>query len=273
MAEADDLLRELMAEITDAGDVHALAALMADNEAVMAAISEALEDTTNESTAAFYNAMKNALSGDLNPVAYEKALAMAADEAREAAGTLAKNLTKTELRTIAETIADGLNEGLDPKAIARRLDEVKGLDSNRAAQFRNKRKELEAAGLSPDKVEKELAKFHDELLRDRKQTIAQTEGRYATEHARRIEAESMGARFKVWITAGDDRVSDECESNESAGPIPINEAFPGGATEAPQHPGCRCTIAYATSDAQVARMQAHADARAERTAAAKEDAA
>ncbi|MEI8032991.1 MAG: phage minor head protein [Chlorobiaceae bacterium] len=56
------------------------------------------------------------------------------------------------------------------------------------------------------------------------------------------EAKAVIGEVKVeWITAQDDRVSDECEMND--GEVrEIGEAFPSGATEPPQHPNCRCDL-------------------------------
>jgi SPP1 gp7 family putative phage head morphogenesis protein len=48
---------------------------------------------------------------------------------------------------------------------------------------------------------------------------------------------------KVWLTSGDDDVSEECGENEDEGPIPIDEEFPSGDLAEPAHPNCRCTIA------------------------------
>ncbi len=51
--------------------------------------------------------------------------------------------------------------------------------------------------------------------------------------------ESGAATGKEWLTAGDDLVDDECQENEDAGPIGLDEDFPNG--DLP-HPSCRCDI-------------------------------
>lgn len=47
---------------------------------------------------------------------------------------------------------------------------------------------------------------------------------------------------KEWLTAGDDKVSEECQDNEADGKIGINEAFSSGDQAPPSHPNCRCAI-------------------------------
>jgi hypothetical protein len=54
---------------------------------------------------------------------------------------------------------------------------------------------------------------------------------------------------KWWITAGDDKVTDECMANSEASPMPFNQAFPysgGDQMMAPRygHPRCRCNTQY-----------------------------
>ena len=49
---------------------------------------------------------------------------------------------------------------------------------------------------------------------------------------------------KSWLTVGDNRVSDGCRENQSAGWIPLDSAFPSGDDNPPRFPGCRCTTLY-----------------------------
>ena len=91
-----------------------------------------------------------------------------------------------------------------------------------------------------DKVERMRAK----LLRERRETIAITEQRMATEAGKEALAKERGAKFKLWITAGDERVSDIDVANEAQGWIPVDEAFSSGDDVPPSHPNCRCTVTY-----------------------------
>jgi SPP1 gp7 family putative phage head morphogenesis protein len=51
-----------------------------------------------------------------------------------------------------------------------------------------------------------------------------------------------GVVGKRWITAGDDRVSDECAECEAAGTVGLDENFPTGVDAPPNHPNCRCAV-------------------------------
>ena len=44
------------------------------------------------------------------------------------------------------------------------------------------------------------------------------------------------------MTSGDDTCCDDCEANEAAGLIDLDEAFPSGDDSPPAHPNCRCTV-------------------------------
>ena len=49
---------------------------------------------------------------------------------------------------------------------------------------------------------------------------------------------------KHWLTVGDSRVDEDCESNEAEGWLPAEASFPDGSDEPPAHPACRCTTQY-----------------------------
>lgn len=81
---------------------------------------------------------------------------------------------------------------------------------------------------------------------ERAETIARTETAAADVQGN-VEAyqaaQEMGIRLmKKWITADDDKVSDECRENGEQEPIPMDDEFSSGAMWPPQHPNCRCDI-------------------------------
>jgi len=80
-------------------------------------------------------------------------------------------------------------------------------------------------------------------LASRAELIARTETANALSQASLDTMEDMGIEGKEWVTAGDDKVSDECLGNEAEGVIPVNQEFSGGVMAPPQHPDCRCTLA------------------------------
>jgi len=174
----------------------------------------------------------------------EDALARARDLAHNAAESLLRDLTEAQLNTIGETIAQALEEGVRPRDIGHLLDEVTMLDSNRARAYENFRKMLENSDYSDAQIEEMLQHEYERLLRERRETIANTEGHYATSAARRLEAEAAGKDMKLWIAREDEVLCDICYDNLAAGPIPIDDLFPSGDGESPAHPNCRCSMTY-----------------------------
>ena len=191
-----------------------------------------------------YELARQALTGQTNPVQVEAAANMWRDTARD--GTRVTQMSTAELKKVAVVIAEGQQAGLNPLTIKNHLDMVTELDSVRAKQLLAYEQKLRDAGLySPEKVQRRK----EQLLRDRRETIARTEASYARGVARQQEAENRGARWKYWRTVGDDRVSEEiCRPNEDAGWIDIDESFPSGDHEPPGHPNCRCHLVYATTE-------------------------
>jgi len=172
------------------------------------------------------------------------ALARARRLAETAAKSLAKDLTKAELKKVGDIIADSLLEGKRPRDIYNKLQDVQSLDSNRAKTLANMEKKLDKAGVDEATKEKLMAKEKQRLLQERRKTIAQTEGRYATSEARAAAADERKDEFKRWITSPDERLCEVCDGNENDGVIPINESFSSGDMHTPAHPNCRCTVAY-----------------------------
>lgn len=185
-----------------------------------------------------------AITGPVSQAALDRARALAAN----AAESLLRDLTTAQLNSMGNTIAEALAAGKRPKDIAQKLTEVQGLDANRAKQFEKITAYLEESGLSDEALEKRLEREYQKLLKERRQTIANTEGAKATSTARKIEAEARGGKYKYWITRPDERLCDQCAGNEAAGVIPFNEKFPDGADMTPAHPNCRCDIGYVTTE-------------------------
>lgn len=79
----------------------------------------------------------------------------------------------------------------------------------------------------------------------RSQMIARTETANALSQSSLDAMRDMGIEGKEWVTAGDDRVSPECQGNEAEGVIPTDQAFGSGLMAPPQHPNCRCALAPA----------------------------
>lgn len=85
----------------------------------------------------------------------------------------------------------------------------------------------------------------EDMTRYRAELIARTETCESFSYAA-VETYRRNGITKVrWLTAGDDNVSDQCRSNEAAGAVPIDEAFPSGHEYPPSHPACRCALVAA----------------------------
>ena len=215
---------------------------------------------------ALYEAVRAGLTGAPNPEKIRAAAALAERQAKQITG----NLAQAELNKIGQIVAENIAAGKNPRDIIGTLrGVVTDLDAPRAKRLDKFAQYVESLDLPADRKSAMIERQKQKLLRDRTETIARTEQRFATSEGNLLEAESRGARFKVAISARDARVSDICQENEAAGPIPIDEPFPSGDMTPPFHPNCRCTLAYQTTEAQRARSEKRAAARAEQTAAAK----
>lgn len=216
-----------------------------------------------------YDALLNILQKTASP----ETLDYIKKRAITGAGDLVKDVSVGELKKIHDQIAELTSRGLGPREVARKLESVVSLDSRRAAAHDRYVESLYKIKppLSEEEIEKRAKTYYDKLLKDRRETIARTEMRKATSEVKAIDAKARGARYKVWQTVGDDRVSDECQANEAQGPIAIDATFTGGVKTAPQHPNCRCTVSYLTNPALLPEWEDRAKTRAEATAAAKAD--
>lgn len=145
------------------------------------------------------------------PIAYEgPPISQAIDWAEKHSATLIKGIDEETKRRLAHAISEG-------------IETKRGIP-----------------GLARD-IKKEFA----DMSRYRSQLIARTETSNALSQASLDRMQDMGIEGKEWITAGDDKVSDECLGNEAEGVIPVNQTFSGGVMAPPQHPDCRCTLSPA----------------------------
>jgi SPP1 gp7 family putative phage head morphogenesis protein len=78
----------------------------------------------------------------------------------------------------------------------------------------------------------------------RAETIARTETAMAANRGAIDGYKASGVvEGKIWLTAEDDLVSDECAANGEQGAIGLEEDFESGDDAPPAHPNCRCAIA------------------------------
>ena len=183
---------------------------------ILATFSETLESTLGGQLAEVY------ISGQAEmitwgktkggvPIAYEgPPIQGAIDWANKHSATLIKGLDDETKKRLAHTISEGIKNKRGVPGLAR---DIRGTFTD-------------------------MSKYRSEL-------IARTETANALSQASLDTMEDMGIDGKEWVTAGDDRVSEECEANENEGVIPVGQAFTSGVMAPPQHPDCRCTVAPA----------------------------
>jgi SPP1 gp7 family putative phage head morphogenesis protein len=79
--------------------------------------------------------------------------------------------------------------------------------------------------------------------KERASMIARTETAMADVNGNMAAYKASGqVAKKYWVTADDDAVSDDCQSNADAGKIHLDDDFPSGDVAPPAHPNCRCDI-------------------------------
>ena len=77
----------------------------------------------------------------------------------------------------------------------------------------------------------------------RAETIARTETAFADSRGNMIAYKESGVvSGKEWIMGSEHDIDDECDDNEAAGVIGLDDEFPSGDTEAPAHPNCVCDV-------------------------------
>lgn len=111
-------------------------------------------------------------------------------------------------------------------------------------------------GLSYDQVAEEISSRFREFavgkpqlhIDSRAHLVAVQEAGEAYEEGNVIvgrDLQAAGIQMeKRWLTVQDDRVSELCRTNESAGWIPMEQSFPSGHDRPLGHVACRCTALY-----------------------------
>lgn len=165
------------------------------------------------------------------------------NEARERLG-----LSPKDGGDVAPAIVNQVNERSVKYAKERAADLVTQIEENTRDMLRATVASAVEEGWGAAKLADEI-KDSPAFSDERAMMIARTE-LIAANNAGNMEAyrDSGVAPFKEWVTAQDDLVSEGCQENEDAGPIPIDEAFPSGDDYPPAHPNCRCAVVPAFSE-------------------------
>lgn len=102
-------------------------------------------------------------------------------------------------------------------------------------------------GLGAQDIAGRIAEFFDEQSQWRALRIARTEVISGYAQGTMEGARQSGVvTAKKWLTAGDDRVDEECAMNEQDGIVGLEQSFSSGDDAPPVHPNCRCVIQLVT---------------------------
>ena len=129
------------------------------------------------------------------------------------------------------------------------IDYIKNIQTATSDQLKIIIKTSIENGYSYSKTAKEISDKFDEFSRDRAQRIVVYETGNSYEAGNRAFIDSLSDDgvdnlVKQWNTSHDDKVSDICQENEDAGPIPLDEPFPSGDQQPLAHVNCRCYCTY-----------------------------
>lgn len=156
----------------------------------------------------------------------------------------------------ARIVAAGIEEGWGVPEMARRMRDVVGLNRVQAGRLLAMAKTLKAAQVTDAKMDGQLRRFGDKLLKERAELIAQTEsiaarneGHLSAWLAQQQEGTLPKTAQKEWIAANTPK-SLKGKKGETCAyckdldglKVPLAGTFPGGARRPPAHPGCRCSM-------------------------------
>jgi HK97 family phage portal protein len=98
-------------------------------------------------------------------------------------------------------------------------------------------------GKTTGQIAESIRSFFDQQADYRAERMARTEviSGYAEGTLAGMRQSGL-VKMKRWVTAGDDRVDEECIANAADGPIGLDANFSSGHSCPPVHPNCRCDL-------------------------------
>ncbi|MFP6582828.1 MAG: hypothetical protein VCD00_09765, partial [Candidatus Hydrogenedentota bacterium] len=127
------------------------------------------------------------------------------------------------------------------------LTEIAELDLQGNTKLREHELSLIDNGLSGPELSDERESMRKQLLWKRIDMIVNTFRKIDINSKFHAQAKENGKRWKRWVTACDEFVSDVDEANQAAGWIDIDTPFPSCDQHPPSKTFCSCTIAYSVS--------------------------
>lgn len=178
-------------------------------------------------------------------------------------GALITDLTDGVQQSVQTAVARHFTNALTPRQVAQQIKGSIGLLPAHEIAVANYRRSLTEAGLRPERVEAQAARYEKRLLDYRAMNIARTETRRATQHGQLAvwhEGKRLGlitGGKKVWLVDGD-----PCEICEPMDDVAVDiegtweVEYPNGDIlniEIPSdsHPACQCSqnIVFETPEA------------------------
>lgn len=183
---------------------------------------------------------------------YEKILSSFTDEVRDTLETSLTRAGKTALARVGTEIAFDLeNPRVTSFLSEHALEEARGITDRLRSEIRSRIVEGVEEGLGAADIAQDLKKLFDEQSDFRAERIARTEV-VAGYQQGNLEGylQSNVVVSKKWLTAGDEKVDDDCLKNEADGEIPLDAGFSSGDFTPPVHPNCRCDLIPITGEAE-----------------------
>jgi len=162
-------------------------------------------------------------------------------------------ITAKQWTTAKAIIEDGFKRGLRAEKLYGQIKQNIGLLPREYQAVINRQELMESQGFTEDKIEREKARYSEELLKKRAERIGRTETIQAQAEGRREmwrtanESGNMPAVEREWISAPEsdrkDRPCEICvEMHGRRAPVDGMYDGPDGPIEGPTaHPSCRCT--------------------------------
>lgn len=169
--------------------------------------------------------------------------------------SLVKNMTAQSRKAVLNTLHEGIIKGWDIPTLVKRVKDSMMLNVRYAAAVSSRRDMLERQGVDPEKIERDIERYTNKLIRARAENIVRTET-VAARNEGRVQAwrdmqeagELPITARKVWIVGMDDRLCPICAQLGVQKPVLISESFTtsdGTFMRPPAHPSCRCTVSIA----------------------------
>ena len=153
---------------------------------------------------------------------------------------------------IRRVVSDGLARGEHPRTIAKRLRRVVGVHGRQVGPIQRAAATMREAGASAVRVDAMIERAMARAQRQRALMIARTETANAVQQGRaglwddlaRGNHVERARVVRVWLTARDERVEDECAALDGEEVTGLDGPFPGGWSGPTIHPGCRCVVVF-----------------------------